>query len=83
MESTGSTGSNQNDCKLLEATLQSFAREKPEPTPSKPPHTNLDICCDYEEGRTILQAHGLIAHIRSRRQEAKDEKRPPGSSRAT
>ena len=38
----------------------------------------LDKGYDYKEVRTILQAHGLIAHIRSRGEEAKDKQKQPG-----
>ena len=71
-------GANRNDFKLLAETLQSFAHRKPEPTAAKPQHMLLDKGYDYAEVRAILQAHGLIAHIRSRGEEAKDKKRQPG-----
>ena len=71
-------GANRNDFKLLEETLQSFARKKPEPTKAKPQHMLLDKGYDYEEVRAILQAHGLIAHIRSRGEEAQIKKKQPG-----
>jgi putative transposase len=76
-------GANRNDFKLLEETLQSFAVPKPEPTASKPQHMNLDKGYDYEEVRALLQAHGLIAHIRSRGEDAQaaKEKKPGQKAR--
>ena len=71
-------GANRNDFKLLEETLHRFARPKPEPTKANPQHMLLDKGYDYAEVRAILQAHGLIAHIRSRGEEAKDKKKQPG-----
>ena len=68
---------NRNDFKLLEETLQSFACKKPAPTKAKPQHMLLDKGYDFDEVRAILQAHGLIAHIRSRgeKKAAKKKKR--------
>ena len=71
-------GANRNDFKLLEETRRSFAQAKPAPTRTKPQHMRLDKGSDYEEVRAILQAHGLIAHIRSRGEEAEDKKKQPG-----
>ena len=71
-------GANRNDFKLLEATLQSFARKKPRPTKARPQHMLLDKGYDFDEVRAILQAHGLIAHIRSRGEEAAAKKKQPG-----
>ena len=71
-------GANRNDFKLLEETLHAFARKKPRPTKTKPQHMLLDKGYDYEEVRAILQAHGLIAHIRSRGEEAAAKKKQPG-----
>lgn len=71
-------GANRNDFKLLEETLQSFARAKPKPTRTRPQHMLLDKGYDYAEVRAILQAHGLIAHIRSRGEEAAAKKKQPG-----
>ena len=71
-------GANRNDFKLLEETLRNFAQAKPPPTKAKPQHMLLDKGYDYAEVRAILQAHGLIAHIRSRGEEAKAKKKTPG-----
>ena len=71
-------GANRVDFKLLEETLQSIPVQKPAPTKAHPQHVLLDKGYDYEEVRAILQAHGLVAHIRSRGEEAKDKKEAPG-----
>ena len=71
-------GANRNDFKLLEQTLQSFAQEKPAPTKTKPQHMLLDKGYDSAEVRAILQAHGLIAHIRSRGEEKAAKQKQPG-----
>ena len=71
-------GANRNDFKLLEETLQSFAQQKPRPTKAKPQHMLLDKGYDYDEVRAILQAHGLIAHIRSRSEEKAAKKKKRG-----
>ena len=71
-------GANRNDCKLLEQTLQSFAQAKPKPTRAKPQHMLLDKGYDYAEVRAILPAHGLIAHIHSRGEEATAKQKQPG-----
>ena len=71
-------GANRNDFKLLEETLQRFAQAKPKPTRAKLQHMLLDKGYDYAAVRAILQARGLIAHIRSRGEEAKDKQKQPG-----
>ena len=71
-------GANRNDFKLLEETLQSI--------PIDPPaaeeylrHLCLDKGYDFEEVRHILHAYGLVAHIRSRGEEARaKKKKKPG-----
>lgn len=68
-------GANRNDFKLLEQTFRSIAVDKPAPTKARPQHVCLDKGYDYEEVRAILQAHGLVAHIRSRGEEAKARKK--------
>ncbi len=71
-------GANRNDFKLLEETLQNFAQAKPVPTKAKPQHMLLDKGYDYKEVRAILQAHGLIARMRSRGEETAAKKKQPG-----
>ena len=71
-------GANRNDCKLLEATIQSIAVDKPAPTKAHPQHVCLDKGYDYEEVCAILQAYGFVAHIRSRGEEAAAKKKRCG-----
>lgn len=63
-------GANRNDFKLLEETLQSIPVDRPEATEEYLQHLCLDKGYDYEEVRHILHAYGLVAHIRSRGEEA-------------
>jgi transposase len=67
-------GANRNDFKLFAETLQSIPVEKPKPTPRRPQHVCLDKGYDYDEVRALLQAHGFVAHIRSRGEKTKEKK---------
>ena len=64
---------NRNDFKLLEETLQSIPIEQPA-AEEYLRHLCLDKGYDYEEVRHILHAYGLVAHIRSRGEEAQAKK---------
>ena len=65
-------GANRNDFKLLEETLQSIPIEPPA-AEEYLRHLCLDKGYDYEEVRHILHAYGLVAHIRSRGEEARGQ----------
>jgi transposase len=67
-------GANRNDFKLFAETVQSIPVEKPKPTPRRPQHVCLDKGYDYDEVRALLQAHGFVAHIRSRGEKTKEKK---------
>jgi transposase len=74
-------GANRNDFKLLEETLQSI--------PIDPPaaedylrHLCLDKGYDFEEVRHLLNAYGLVAHIRSRGEEAQAKKKKKRGEKA-
>ncbi len=70
-------GANRNDFKLLAATLQSVPLAKPTPTQGRPQHVCLNKGYDCAEVRAVLQAHGFVAHICARGQEADAEKKRP------
>ena len=74
-------GANRNDFKLLEETLQSIPIEPPV-TGEYPRHLCLDKGYDYEEVRHILHAYGLVAHIRSRGEEAQAKKKKKRGEKA-
>ena len=67
-------GANRNDFKLLEETLQNIPVEPPA-AEDYLRHLCLDKGYDYEEVRHILHAYGLVAHIRSRGEEAQAKKK--------
>ena len=70
-------GANRNDCKLLEATVDSVPIDKPDPMPEQPQGVCLDKAYDHQFVRDALNDRGLTAHIRSRGEEAKDLRDDP------
>ena len=64
-------GANRNDFKLLRATVESIAIERPEPTPERPQGTCLDKGYDYREVHDLLSEFGFTAHVRARGEEAR------------
>ena len=71
-------GANRHDCKLVEATLESIAVDRPQPTTKRPQGLCLDKGYDYEEVRALAQEFGYTAHIRARGEEAQAIKREAG-----
>ena len=71
-------GANKNDFKLFVETLQSTPVEQPAAREAALQHLCLDKGYDFEEVRLLAQAFGLVAHIRSRGEEAKTKERHPG-----
>ena len=71
-------GANRNDFKMVQATLESLAMERPEPTAERAQGMCLDKGYDYAEVRTLLAEWGYTAHIRTRGEEARDKKQIPG-----
>jgi len=65
-------GANRHDMKLVRDTIERIVVERPEPTAEAPQGMCLDKGYDYQEVRDILQEFGFTAHIRSRREEAKE-----------
>jgi putative transposase len=72
-------GANRTDMKLARPTLERVVVERPEPTPEHPQGVCLDAGYDYQEVRDLLAAFGFTAHIRSRREEARELKEKAGS----
>ena len=68
-------GANRNDMKLVRATIESIAVERPTPTPEQPQGMCLDKGYDFQEVREILAEFGFTAHIRARGEEARQLKR--------
>ena len=64
-------GVNRNDMKLVRATIESIAVERPTPTPEQPQGMCLDKGYDFQEVREILAEFGFTAHIRARGEEAR------------
>jgi len=61
--------------KLVRATIESIAVERPTPTPEQPQGMCLDKGYDFQEVREILAEFGFTAHIRARGEEARQLKR--------
>jgi putative transposase len=71
-------GANRNDFKLVRATIESIAVERPDPTSERPQGLCLDKGYDYNEVRDLLEEFGFTAHIRARGEEAKALKEETG-----
>jgi transposase len=71
-------GANRNDMKMVRATLEAQAAERPKPTKKKPQNMCLDKGYDFDEVRDILAEFGYTPHIRARGEEAKAKKNVPG-----
>lgn len=71
-------GAHRHDRKLVEATLEAMAVERPEPTDEAPQHLCLDKGYDYPQVRELVKAGGYTAHIRTRREEVQEKSQIPG-----
>jgi putative transposase len=71
-------GANTHDMKLTEPTLQSFALERPKPSPESPQNMCMDKGYDFPEVRQLLEEWGYTIHIRSRGEKAKKKGQIPG-----
>ena len=65
-------GANRNDCKLAEATINSIAVARPEPTPESPQGLCLDKAYDHDFVRELVAELKFTPHIRGRGEEARD-----------
>ena len=69
---------NRHDSKLLAATLDSVAIERPEPTRARPQSLCLDRAYDAPPMHALALRHGYTPHIRARGEEIKLKLRKPG-----
>lgn len=56
-------GANRPDMRLVAATLESIAAERPEPTRRKPQHLCADKGYDFPSVRELVAGWGYTAHI--------------------
>jgi putative transposase len=73
------SGANRHDMKLTQPTLETLVVERLVPSLDHPQSICLDAGYDYQEVRDVLVDFGLTAHIRSRRDEARELKQKAGS----
>ena len=71
-------GANRHDKKPVEATIDSLATERPDPTPERPQGLCLDKGYDYDDTRELVAEFGFTAHVRARGEEARAIKREAG-----
>src|SRR5437763_5404906 len=71
-------GANRHDEKLVEATIDSLAAERPDPTPEAPQGMCLDTGYAYDNTRELIAEFGFTAHVRGRGEEAQAIKREAG-----
>lgn len=64
-------GANRHDMKLVRATIESLVVVRPEPIKERLQGMCPDKGYDYDEVYAILQEFGFTAHVRSRREEAR------------
>ena len=63
---------------MVEATIESIAVERPEPTGQEPQSMPLDKAYDSGEVRDLVKEFGYTAHIRARGEEAQAIKHEAG-----
>jgi putative transposase len=71
-------GANRHDMKLLAATWDAAALERPAPGEEAPHQVCLDQGYDYEACRQAAESRGYLPHIRSRGEEAQEQRANPG-----
>jgi putative transposase len=64
-------GANVNDHKLMRATIEAIATDRPEPTEEAPQHLCLDKGYDYDEPRDLAKEFAFTLHLRTRGEEAR------------
>ena len=71
-------GANRHDMKLVRATVESLAVQRPPPSGENPQGLCLDKGYDFDEVRRTLEEFGFTAHIRGRGEEAQAIKEEAG-----
>jgi transposase len=71
-------GANRHDMRMVEATVDSIAVQRPKPTKKKPQGLCLDKGYDYDDVRDLAQEFGYTLHLRTRGEEAQAIKREAG-----
>ncbi len=71
-------GANRHDMKLVRATVESLAVQRPPPSEENPQGLCLDKGYDFDEVRRTPEEFGFTAHIRSRGEEAQAIKEEAG-----
>ena len=71
-------GANRHDMKLVRATVESLAVQRPPPSEENPQGLCLDKGYDFDEVRRTLEEFGFTAHIRGRGEEAQAIKEEAG-----
>ena len=67
-------GANKNDFKMFVETIGSIPVDRPVPSAEALQHLGLDQGDDYEEVRSLAEAFGFVAHLRSRGEETTEKK---------
>ena len=71
-------GANRHDMKLVPATLESMAIDRPEPSEEQPQNICLDKGYDYPQIEGLVDRWGYTAHIVSRGEEKRGQAEIPG-----
>ncbi len=71
-------GANRHDMKMVRATLETLAIDRPEPTAETPHGLCMDKGYDFDEVRDLAKEFAYTAHIRARGEEAQAIKREAG-----
>lgn len=71
------TGANRHDASQLEAVLDAVIVNRPSPALRRSKHLCADAGYTGAPALKIIEAHGYIAHVKGRGQEAKEKKRDP------
>jgi putative transposase len=71
------TGANRHDVSQLAAVLDAIVVQRPTPPERRSKHLCADAGYTGESARSTIEEHGYIAHVKGRRQEAKEKRWHP------
>ncbi|MGQ0503296.1 MAG: transposase, partial [Panacagrimonas sp.] len=71
------TGANRHDVSQLAAVLDAVIVDRPSPALRRSQHLCADAGYTGAPALKIIEAHGYIAHVKGRGQDAKEKKRDP------